>query len=65
MKHFFKQTSLLVLSFALSSGTWAQRLLQPSESCRDHSASSIVSFADAVLETVSYTHLTLPTIYSV
>ena len=50
MKHFFKQTSLLALSLVLSSGAWAQRLLQPSESCRDHSASSIVSFADAVLE---------------
>ena len=50
MKHLYKKLSLAALSLVLCSGTWAQQVLQPTDNCRDHSASDIVTFADAVLE---------------
>ena len=50
MKHFFRNLSLTALSLALCSGAWGQQVLQPSDNCRDHTASDIVTFADAVLE---------------
>jgi large repetitive protein len=50
MKHFFKNLSLTTLSLALCSGAWAQKILQPSENCLDHTAADIVTFADSVLE---------------
>lgn len=50
MKRFSTAISLTALSLALCSGAWAQQVLQPTDHCRDHSASDIVTFADAVLE---------------
>lgn len=50
MKHFFRKFSWTALSLALCSGAWAQQVLQPTENCRDHAASDIVTFADTVLE---------------
>ena len=50
MKVYSKYLPLTALSFALCSGAWAQQVLQPTDNCRDYSASDIVSFADAVLE---------------
>ena len=50
MKHLPIKLSLTALSLVLCSGAWAQQVLLPSDNCRDHSASAIVTFADAVLE---------------
>jgi len=50
MKHQFRKLILIVLSVALCSGAWAQKILKPTDHCRDHSASDIVTFADPVLE---------------
>ena len=50
MKHLSNKLSLTALSLVLCSGAWAQQVLQPTDNCRDHSASDIVTFADAVLE---------------
>jgi len=50
MKCLTKFFSLTALSLVLCSGAWAQQVLQPADSCRDHTASDIVTFADAVLE---------------
>ena len=50
MKHLSIRLSLTALSLVLCSGAWAQRVLQPTDNCRDHAASDIVTFADAVLE---------------
>ena len=50
MKHLSKQMSLIALSLVFCSGAWAQQVLQPTDNCRDHAASDIVTFADAVLE---------------
>ncbi|MBT3858409.1 MAG: hypothetical protein HOF74_01130 [Gammaproteobacteria bacterium] len=50
MKILVKYLPLTALSFVLCSGAWAQQVLQPTDNCRDYSASDIVSFADAVLE---------------
>ncbi len=40
-------TTLIVMS---TSTTWAQQVLKPDDRCRDFSPSSVVTFADAVLE---------------
>ena len=50
MKHLPIKLSLTALSLVLCSGAWAPQVLLPSDNCRDHSASAIVTFADAVLE---------------
>lgn len=50
MKNLTIRLSLTALSLVLCSGAPAQQVLQPSDNCRDHSASSIVTFADTVLE---------------
>ena len=50
MKHLPLRISVIVLTLALCAGASAQQVLQPTDNCRDHSASDIVSFADAVLE---------------
>jgi len=50
MKHLAKKWAISALSFALCSGAWAQQTLQPTDHCRDHSASDIVTFSDPVLE---------------
>lgn len=50
MKYLLLKLSLTALSLVLCSGAWAQRLLQPTDNCQDHSASAIVTFADAVLD---------------
>ena len=50
MKHLPIRLSLTALSLVLCSGAWAQQVLQPTDNCRDHAASDIVTFADAVLE---------------
>jgi hypothetical protein len=49
MKHFSKQMSLIALSLVLCSGASAQQVLQPTDNCRDFSATDVVTFADAVL----------------
>ena len=50
MKHLSIKLSLTMLLFALCSGAWAQQILQPTDNCRDHAASDIATFVDAVLE---------------
>ena len=50
MKYLPRKLSVTALSFALCSGVWAQQVLQPSENCREYSASDIVTFADSVLD---------------
>ena len=50
MSQLSKQMYLIVLSVLLCSGAWAQQVLQPTDNCRDHASSDIVTFADAVLE---------------
>ncbi|NKB33305.1 MAG: hypothetical protein GKR91_09415 [Pseudomonadales bacterium] len=50
MNHLFRKFSLTALSLVLCSGAWAQQTLQPTDNCRDHSGSDIVTFADTVLE---------------
>ena len=50
MKHVPIRLSFTALSLFLCSGAWAQQVLQPTDNCRDHAASDIVTFADAVLE---------------
>ena len=50
MNYLPRKLSVTALSFALCSGVWAQQVLQPAETCRDNSASDIVTFADSVLE---------------
>ncbi|MBL4571726.1 MAG: hypothetical protein JKY86_01460 [Gammaproteobacteria bacterium] len=50
MKHLLIRLSVTALTLALCSGTWAQQVLQPTDNCRDYSASDIVTFADAILE---------------
>ena len=50
MNYLPRKLSVTALSFALCSGVWAQQVLQPSENCRDNSASDIVTFADSVLD---------------
>jgi hypothetical protein len=50
MKYLPIRLSLTVLSLVFSSGAWAQQVLQPTDSCKDHAVSDIVSFADAILE---------------
>lgn len=50
MKHLPIRLSLTALTLVLCSGTWAQQTLLPTDNCRDHAASDIVTFADAVLE---------------
>lgn len=52
MKHLYKRVALTALSLVLCSGAWAQQVLQPTDNCRDHTASDMVTFADAVLEQV-------------
>jgi len=50
MIHIFRKFSLTALSLVICSETWAQQVLLPTQNCRNHSASDIVTFADAVLE---------------
>lgn len=51
MKLFFRTIHLGVIPlFLTAQAVLAQQVLQPGEHCRDHSASAIVTFADAVLE---------------
>ncbi len=50
MKPIIENVILTALSLALCSGALAQQILQPTDNCRDHSGSDIVTFADAVLE---------------
>ena len=50
MKYLPIKLSLTALSLVLCSGAWGQQVLRPTDNCRDHSASDIVTFADAVLE---------------
>lgn len=50
MKHLPLRISAIALTLALCAGASAQQVLQTTDNCRDHSASAIVSFADAVLE---------------
>ncbi len=50
MKPISISLSIAALSLVLCPGAWAQQVLQPADNCRDHSASDIVTFADAVLE---------------
>lgn len=50
MKQLIQNLSLTALSVVLCSGAWAQQVLQSTDNCRDHDASDIVTFADAVLE---------------
>ena len=45
-----KSLSFIVVFFALNSEIVAQQILLPSDSCKDHDSSDIVSFADSVLE---------------
>lgn len=50
MKQLPIRLSLTALCLVFCSGSWAQQTLQPTDNCRDHAASAIVTFADAVLE---------------
>jgi hypothetical protein len=50
MRHLRISLPLTALYLVLCSGAWAQQILQPTEDCRNHAASDIVTFADAVLE---------------
>lgn len=50
MKQLSTRLFFAALSLMLCSGAWGQQLLQPTDHCRDYSASAIVSFADEVLE---------------
>lgn len=50
MKHLSLKLFFTALSVVLCSGAWAQQVLKPTDNCRDHSASDIVTFADATLE---------------
>ena len=45
-----KSLYFIVVFFALNSEIVAQQILLPSDSCKDHDSSDIVSFADSVLE---------------
>ncbi len=59
MKHVTEQFILLVLLLASCTGARAQQVLLPTDHCRDHSASDIVTFADPVLEKEVRTALSL------
>ena len=50
MKHFLIKLSLTALSLVICPAAWAQETLEATDNCRDHAASDIVTFADAVLE---------------
>ena len=50
MKHHLIKFSLSAILLFDNSAAWAQQVLQPTDHCRDHVASDIVTFADAVLE---------------
>ena len=45
-----KKLYFIVVFFALNSEIVAQQILLPSDNCKDHDSSDIVSFADSVLE---------------
>ena len=50
MQSNLKSLYFIVVFFALNSEIVAQQILLPSDSCKDHDSSDIVSFADSVLE---------------
>ena len=50
MNSALKSLYFIVVFFALNSEIVAQQILLPSDSCKDHDSSDIVSFADSVLE---------------
>jgi len=50
MRSALKSFYFIVVFFALYSEIVAQQILLPSDSCKDHDGSDIVSFADSVLE---------------
>ena len=50
MRSALKNLYFIVVFFALNSEIVAQQILLPSDSCKDHDSSDIVSFADSVLE---------------
>ena len=50
MSSALKSLYFIVVFFALNSEIVAQQILLPSDSCKDHDSSDIVSFADSVLE---------------
>jgi len=50
MKSISHRLLLAALALLPCSGTWAQQILQPTDSCRDYTAAAIVTFADAILD---------------
>lgn len=50
MKSKIRNTGILISILLLSSVSWAQQVLSPTDYCRDHRPTDIVTFADAVLE---------------
>ena len=50
MKSLPLRFALTALSLVLCSGVWAQQDLNPTDNCKDHASTDIVTFADAVLE---------------
>ena len=59
MKHLYPNLALTALSLVLCCGAWAQKVLQPTELCRNNTAPDIVTFADPVLETAAREALSL------